>query len=512
MSDNPFSFTSTLPFYLSAPLDWGGLRKAFADSEYTLEMLSEFAGVSALQSAWDMAVALRRTSKKPRLNALIRLFLFGMPVPRADAETALGEDLVESFILAGLLRVQGSCMIDSECSLLPYRDVLIVHDFGALYTARRLERDHVIAVGDATMLLAWITPRVQVKKALDLGTGSGFQAMLASRHARNVVATDINPRALGFARLSLAMNGLDNIELRRGSYFEPVQSELFDLIVSNPPFVISPDTAYTYRDSGIGGNELCGRVVGGTIEHLQESGFGVLLLNWSHDGPDDWSEPVLRWVENRACDALLLRFATQSPLDYAAGWLSDEFHRSPKQAEKMLDRWLGHFEKQGIGRISWGGLILKKRSGVANWFRNHDGDKDWRTGERGEQIIRIFRNLDMLSGILEDRNLLDERFRIVPEHLLTYSLEAERGEGGIGGGWKNLATKLHLTHGLQFVANTDRNFATILAGLDGIRPFKTAIDEFAAAVGQPPETLYRGCIEAVKPLLEGGFLETADPV
>jgi methylase of polypeptide subunit release factors len=67
---------------------------------------------------------------------------------------------------------------------------------------------------------------------MDLGTGGGIQAMLAARHAHRVVGTDINPRALAFARLAMQINGIHNVDLRQGNMFDPVREERFDLIVS----------------------------------------------------------------------------------------------------------------------------------------------------------------------------------------------------------------------------------------------------------------------------------------
>ena len=75
-----------------------------------------------------------------------------------------------------------------------------------------------------------LTPRPRVDRALDVGTGSGIHALLAAQHARQVIATDVNPRALAYTELNAALNGLRNIETRQGSLFEPVEGETFDLI------------------------------------------------------------------------------------------------------------------------------------------------------------------------------------------------------------------------------------------------------------------------------------------
>ena len=111
--------------------------------------------------------------------------------------------------------------------------------------------------------LANLTVRRPVARALDVGTGNGIQALLASRHAEHVVATDVNERALAFARFNLALNGVSNVELRQGSFLEPVEGERFDLVVANPPYVISPESSFVFRDSGLGRDRVSELVVRG---------------------------------------------------------------------------------------------------------------------------------------------------------------------------------------------------------------------------------------------------------
>src|SRR5690606_26360272 len=119
--------------------------------------------------------------------------------------------------------------------------------------------DHVLGVGGASLTLASATMRARVGTALDLGTGCGIQALHVAGHAERVVATDISARALAFARFNLELNAdalgapgqrAAEVDLRAGSMLEPVTGETFDMIVSNPPFVITPPGApsFEYRD------------------------------------------------------------------------------------------------------------------------------------------------------------------------------------------------------------------------------------------------------------------------
>src|SRR5207247_9299507 len=106
-------------------------------------------------------------------------------------------------------------------------------------------------------------------------------------HCESVVATDVNERALAFTELNAALNALGNVECRRGGLFEPVGGETFDLITCNAPFVISPEHRWTYRDSGLRGDEFSERVVRGAAEHLADGGFATLLVSWVATDEDE---------------------------------------------------------------------------------------------------------------------------------------------------------------------------------------------------------------------------------
>lgn len=71
---------------------------------------------------------------------------------------------------------------------------------------------------------------------LDMGTGTGVQAVFASGKAAKVLAVDINPAAVKCARLNAKLSGLEGkIKAVRSDLFSNVR-EKFDLIIFNPPF------------------------------------------------------------------------------------------------------------------------------------------------------------------------------------------------------------------------------------------------------------------------------------
>ena len=84
----------------------------------------------------------------------------------------------------------------------------------------------------------------------DLGTGSGAIA-LALAHERprcHIIATDISTAALAVARANATRHGLNNIEFRAGTWQAPLGHELFEMIVSNPPYIRLSDVHLSQGD------------------------------------------------------------------------------------------------------------------------------------------------------------------------------------------------------------------------------------------------------------------------
>jgi methylase of polypeptide subunit release factors len=294
-------------------------------------------------------------------------------------------------------------------------------EFAADPVDRSTERDFVVGVGPAGKTLARLTIRRQVESALDLGTGPGFQALLAARHAEQVVGVDINRRALDYAEHNAALNGIGNVEWRLGSWFEPVQGERFGLVVANPPYVVSPEDAVTYRDSGEPGDALVLRLLGDLPEYLEEGGFGHVLCNWLPRG-DDWRTPIEEAVTGKGCDVVILRYSDTNPEEYARQWNDRLGGRDHVAFEAAVERWASHYRELGIGSIAFGLVVLRRRSAGTNWVRaiavpggptERAGDhlerlftgRDWELANRNGSAellyapgARVIRRLELGSG------------------------------------------------------------------------------------------------------------------
>lgn len=121
-------------------------------------------------------------------------------------------------------------------------------------------------------------------RVLDLGTGSGIQALVAARQASSVVAIDLQADAAGCARENVERLGLAHkVEVRQGDLFEPLhEAELFDAIVFNFPFVPwEPQTAWQ-RANFDPGHRLLRRFFAEVGDHLAPG--GEITMTWSDIG------------------------------------------------------------------------------------------------------------------------------------------------------------------------------------------------------------------------------------
>ncbi len=255
--------------------DWTSrLRAELVAADYTFDGVSDLLGTTAHAALGrnETTPGLRRTTGGSPRETLTRLWLLQATAPLADVERAL-PGLVDELCVAGILeRSVGE--VAARVDLRPYaaddRDLWVLGDLtpGLDGGPNRVGPDHVLGISPAATSLAQLTVRDPVDSALDLGTGCGVQSLHLAAHARRIVATDVNTRALWITGLNAELNGVSTgsttgIDLREGSFFEPVADERFDLVVTNPPFVISPATGerLVYRDSGLPGDRAVEHIV-----------------------------------------------------------------------------------------------------------------------------------------------------------------------------------------------------------------------------------------------------------
>jgi release factor glutamine methyltransferase len=152
---------------------------------------------------------------------------------------------------------------------------LFLYD-GALFKA---ESDVMVPKRGSVLLARHMSTR-PADTVLDLGTGSGFLAILAARTARQVVGTDVSSAVLDCARGNAVLNGVaDKVDLRLGPFFAPVRGMAFDLILANLSQMPAPpsregltDPRAVADDGGPDGWALLDQAIRQAPGHLRQGG------------------------------------------------------------------------------------------------------------------------------------------------------------------------------------------------------------------------------------------------
>jgi SAM-dependent methyltransferase len=441
----------------------------------------------------ELPAYLRRLGDADELAVLLRLFLLGVPVNRPRVDELVSTQLQKRLGGAGLLVVDED-VVRGAARLVPHDELLIASDHAE---SAEGHADHVPGVHRPSVALAHLTVRREGERALDVGTGNGIQAILLAEHAERVVATDVNARALSYAAFNAALNGVGNIELRHGSFFEPVEGELFDLVVANPPYVVSPESAYLFRDSGLRGDAVSELVVRAVPPVLAPGAFASVLIAWALD-PDDPADRPRGWLDGSGCDAFLLHTSTDDPIETAAAWNRELVDRPDAYAD-ALDRWLTYYRELGVEQLGYACLVLRGRA---------DGRDGWCEALQlpqaalrpaGRHVRKLFETQDRLGEIVPGELLLDHRVRVADDAVVTQDTRF------VGGQWQPESLTLRLERGLPFSAEVDAPTARLIRELDGSKTLREAL---AAAVAEPGAE--HSGLEIARRMLEVGFLELGD--
>ena len=338
-----------------------GFAGALRRHGYTESSVSTLLGVASLQQIEPTHLHWHATHQLPdsALADLIRLFLLRGERSRTAVDDILGPDVVVALVSLGVLKdVDGTvtAAVDLFCS----GGMVFATDHRyQLREGDRLDEEPVMYIGMDSHGLVQTAPRQPCGELLDLCTGSGIQGLVASRYASRVVAVDLNPRAVRFARFNAQLNGVQNHEVRLGSLYEPVASEQFDVVLANPPFVPSPEMGLAFRDGGTRGEFILRQIVRDAPEHLREHGRLCIVTDLV-DVPG-YPDKLKAWWGETALEALILTTADRDEMLFSVPHCHAPFGQSMEAYNAELDRWIGNFRSADLGGVNFGYLLAWRR-------------------------------------------------------------------------------------------------------------------------------------------------------
>jgi hypothetical protein len=482
------------------PEDGLRARDALVGAGYSEEGLRDALGIVDILDVRpiDRPAALRRTRAEAPLLTLVRLLFLGAPVEERAARGALAPMTLEAWLDAGLLALHAG-EVTPLVKVVPYRSFLVASDMPARIQSGAPD-DFVLGVSKSSVLLGHTMIPRAAGQTLDLGAGCGILAFLASSHSDQVTATDKNPRAVAFTRFNAEINGIRNVASEAGDLFEPVAGRRFDLLISNPPYVIAPAVRYLFSDSGVRGDEFCRRLVGLAPSFLEEGGYCQVMANWGSAAGQSWQDPLAGWFEGSGCDVLVWGAETQDASGYAMNWIQQtEADYLPRLSE-LYDTWMSYYEREGIEAVTYGLIAMRRAPGRRNWVRFIKVPKG-ASAPSGEHILRRFQAQDFLESAGGDEQLLDQRFRLAAD------VRLEQHYAPRGGGLAAVATRLHLARDPAYYSmDVDTMVAALVMGYREERPLRDVFEEMSRAMGVDLDQMVPGGLAVARRLVENAYL------
>jgi hypothetical protein len=183
----------------------------------------------------------RVTVSSPPAALLAHLFVAGSPVAADALGRLLGDDVdsvLDQLQAAGLARVDAG-VVTAGVTILPVGDALVVSD----RADRMRDADLVECADDSAMHTIGMVPARASRPGLrwlDVGTGAAIVPLARPGAAGAVVATDVHERALAMARLSVALSGRSDIELRHADLLSGAERDgPWHLVTFNAPIPAS---------------------------------------------------------------------------------------------------------------------------------------------------------------------------------------------------------------------------------------------------------------------------------
>jgi carbamoyltransferase len=291
------------------------------------------------------------------LGNLIRLFHLRVAIPEVELHKLFEIPLFTALVNLGLLISRGGHWA-SRVDLFDAAGLYIATDHRyMLLPEDRIAEDPVMYLGMDSMGLVHTAPRYRVDCVLDLCTGSGVQALTASRYAHRVVGVDINPRAVRFARFNAQLNSIEHVRFCLGNLYKVVAGK-FDTILANPPFVPSPSQDYRFRDGGTNGEEILAKIISGSSEHLTASGR-LFIVTDLVDLPK-YQHKLATWWQGGAVDQLILHTADRDDILFSVPHSHAPFGQTICEYNTELDRWIYNFRSAGLTAVNFGYILIQR--------------------------------------------------------------------------------------------------------------------------------------------------------
>ena len=374
-------------------------RKILANNGYTERAYKELQVYSFFKTFSENVIIPEKLKNAPETDFLFKLFYLGRKIKNKEAEQLFKKDLLRNLIDANILYCLNNGFLSSRVMILPYSTYYFTSDFiyrydGPASRSKKNNYHNIVYPASADTIDLWeAAVKKRAKNTLDLCTGCGALAILASTFSKKVVGIDINPRAINLAQFNALFNNIKNVEFKCGDLFEPIDANsVFYLILVNPPYLVKSPETTLYSDGGVTGDALLKKVVGGVPKYLKKEGYcQIVSAFFSTNKQRNIYTLLHKWLNNRSFNIFFLKLRMLDLYQYVVS-LSLSFLRNDHSVyAKQIKTLLSLLRTRKISSISYGiinlrlsqssrekELFVKKTSSIQleKYVRNYFNDYD----------------------------------------------------------------------------------------------------------------------------------------
>lgn len=479
-----------------SPAQAATLRSFFEDAGYTRDnILSHFGPIEVSRRRGRNRQDLIQLTAEPTvLNILFRWFMLGNQVAPGPAQKLIPGPVIEALFAAGFLKIDNDRAIP-QYFVEPGNGMLFASDAEPVESMP--PENFVTNFSLSAQMSLNFALDGTYERGLDLGCGCGIIALHMAKQCERVVATDIVPNAIAYTLFNARLNGIENIEGRVGSAFEPVAGETFDWIVSNPPFFMSPKVTTAYSMSGYLLDGFCAKLAGEAQGYLADDGVFQFLGEWVRREGQDWQVRPGEWFDGCGCDVWANKFYEMTTDRYTATRMTMDSNATAEEFQAELAAWRKPFVDNNIAAVNGAMVMMRKRDGQ-NWLMLESEAVRPDTIMRGD-ARRTLEGQDFLTAH-DDAQLLESIVKINPASRTETTSQARDGE------WRPVQVDIYMTTGARRAVEMNTEVANFLAAFDGDLTVGEAIDAMAAASGAPRERIEPEALRMVRRFVERGYL------
>ena len=479
----------------------GSLRRIgtfFSDSGYTREALRDTLELSELpwRKLRNLHFLLHKTQEATALHQLARIFYLGQPADEALLRQCIPGAIFGLMQDAEMLEVKGG-VAKPACMVAPLENLVLVSDQITNMEVELLP-DLVLLPNPTTLTVSRFMLRKRGANVFDLGTGCGPLALLLAGSAEHVLGTDINPRAIEFARFNAALNGIENVDFEVGDALAPAEGRQFDLIVANPPFFVSAERQFVFCDSPLELDGFSRMLAREAPKYLLEGGFFQMMCEWVEVKGQRWQDRLDEWFRGNGCDVFVIKGFEFGAAKYAHERLFEANPLHPERDVEIFEQRLAYYRERNVTAVH-GGLMAMRRKAGSNWVRIEDIPHPPKECF-GDDVVARFAGQD-LAAWATDEQLLDWKPALTSRVRLREELTARDGA------WQPTMQRIDLVDGLASSLALEPLVASVVCRLDGIRSVREHAAALAAEAGAGQGVAQAEVLRLVRRLGSGGFLE-----